>query len=152
MFDKFEVLMSWKLSWGLSFLLFGVSDGHIFFDFSNYCPFTSWQARHQPTARSSLWQTYQVLRCQWWVRLMLLISCIHKSFKTNSQKRMKTQEIELFGQGDGVLWSSLAPLRWHPILQRLTNLLTQKAPCSFVVIMHYHFPSSSQDFFFNAYI
>ena len=30
--------MSWKLSWGLSFLLFGVSDGHIFFDFSNYCP------------------------------------------------------------------------------------------------------------------
>ena len=41
MFDKFEVLMSWKLSWGLSFLLFGVSDGHIFFDFSNYCPSTT---------------------------------------------------------------------------------------------------------------
>ena len=39
MFDKFEVLMSWKLSWGLSFLLLGVSDGHIFFDFSNYCPY-----------------------------------------------------------------------------------------------------------------
>ena len=38
MFDKFEVLMSLKLSWVLSFLLFGVSDGHIFFDFSNYCP------------------------------------------------------------------------------------------------------------------
>ena len=33
MFDKFEVLMSWKLSWGLSFLLFGVSNGHIFFGF-----------------------------------------------------------------------------------------------------------------------
>ena len=33
--------MSWKLSWGLSFLLFGVSDGHIFFDFSNYCPYVS---------------------------------------------------------------------------------------------------------------
>ena len=32
MFDKFEVLMS------LSFLLFGVSDVHIFFDSSNYCP------------------------------------------------------------------------------------------------------------------
>ena len=108
--------------------------------------FTSWQARHQLTARSSLWQTYQVLRCQRWVRLMLLISCITKSFKTNSQKRMNTEEIELFGQGDGVLWSSLALLRWHPILQRLTNLLTQQAPCSFVVIMLYHFPSS-QDFF-----
>ena len=39
MFYKFEVLMTWKLSWGLSFLLFGVSDGHIFFDFSDYCPF-----------------------------------------------------------------------------------------------------------------
>ena len=38
MFDKFVVLMTWKLSWGLAFLLFGVSDGHIFFDFSNYCP------------------------------------------------------------------------------------------------------------------
>ena len=38
MFDKFKVLMSWKLSWGLSFLVFGVSDGHIFFDFSNYWP------------------------------------------------------------------------------------------------------------------
>ena len=38
MFDKFKVLMSWKISWGLSFLFFGVSDGHIFFDFSNYCP------------------------------------------------------------------------------------------------------------------
>ena len=38
MFDKFEVLMSWKVSWGLSFLLFGVSDGHIFFYFSNFCP------------------------------------------------------------------------------------------------------------------
>ena len=37
MFDMFEVLMSWKLSWGLSFLRFGVSDGLIFFDFSNYC-------------------------------------------------------------------------------------------------------------------
>ena len=37
MFDKFEVLMSWNLSWDLSFLLFGVSDGHIFLDFSNYC-------------------------------------------------------------------------------------------------------------------
>ena len=39
MFDKFEVLTRLKLSWGLSFLLFGVSDGHIFFDFSNYCPY-----------------------------------------------------------------------------------------------------------------
>ena len=39
MFDKFKVLMSWKLSWVLSFLLFGVCDGHIFFDFSNYCPY-----------------------------------------------------------------------------------------------------------------
>ena len=38
MFSKFEVLTSWKLSWGLSVLLFGFSDGHIFFDFSNYCP------------------------------------------------------------------------------------------------------------------
>ena len=38
MFDKFEVLMSWKLSSDLSFLLLGVSDGHIFLDFSNYCP------------------------------------------------------------------------------------------------------------------
>ena len=38
MFDKFEVLESWKLSWDLSFLFLGVSDGHIFFDFSNYCP------------------------------------------------------------------------------------------------------------------
>ena len=38
MFDKFEVLESWKLSWDLSFLLLGVSDGHIFFHFSNYCP------------------------------------------------------------------------------------------------------------------
>ena len=27
MFDKFEVLESWKLSWHLSFLLLGVSDG-----------------------------------------------------------------------------------------------------------------------------
>ena len=38
MFDKFEVLMS------LSFLLFGVSDGHIFFDFLlllDYCPYVS---------------------------------------------------------------------------------------------------------------
>ena len=26
MFDKFEVLMSWKLSWGPSFLLLGVSE------------------------------------------------------------------------------------------------------------------------------
>ena len=33
MFDKFEVLMSWKLSWGLSFLLFGVINGQIFLDF-----------------------------------------------------------------------------------------------------------------------
>ena len=39
MFDKFKVLMSWKISWGLSFLFFGVSDGHIFFDFANYCPY-----------------------------------------------------------------------------------------------------------------
>ena len=39
MFDKVKVLMSWKLSWGLSFLLFGVSDGHIFFDLLNYCPY-----------------------------------------------------------------------------------------------------------------
>ena len=38
MFDKFEVLMSWKLSSDISFLLLGVSDGHIFFVFSNYCP------------------------------------------------------------------------------------------------------------------
>ena len=38
MFNKFEVLESWKLSWDLSFLFLGVSDGHIFFDFSNYCP------------------------------------------------------------------------------------------------------------------
>ena len=38
MFDKFEVLESWKLSWDLSFLLLGVTDGHIFFDFSNHCP------------------------------------------------------------------------------------------------------------------
>ena len=38
MFDMFEVLESWKLSCDLSFLLLGVSDGHIFFDFSNYCP------------------------------------------------------------------------------------------------------------------
>ena len=38
MFDKLEKWMSWKLSRGLSFLLFGVSDGHIFFNFSNYCP------------------------------------------------------------------------------------------------------------------
>ena len=38
MFDKFEVLVNWKLSWDLSFLRLGVSDGHIFFDFSNYCP------------------------------------------------------------------------------------------------------------------
>ena len=39
MFDKFEVLVeSWKLSSDLSFLFLGVSDGHIFFDFSNYCP------------------------------------------------------------------------------------------------------------------
>ena len=30
--------MRWKLSWGFSFLLFGFSDGHIFFNFSNYCP------------------------------------------------------------------------------------------------------------------
>ena len=30
MLDKFEVLMSWKLTWGLSFLFFGVNDGHIF--------------------------------------------------------------------------------------------------------------------------
>ena len=36
MLDKFEVLMSWKLTWGLSLLFFGVSDGHIFFDFSKY--------------------------------------------------------------------------------------------------------------------
>ena len=42
MFDRFEVLMSWKLSWGLSFLLFGVNDGHIFFDLSNYCPCGFW--------------------------------------------------------------------------------------------------------------
>ena len=27
MFDKFEVLENWKLSWDLSFLLLGVSDG-----------------------------------------------------------------------------------------------------------------------------
>ena len=38
MFDKFEVIKSLKLSCGLSFLLFGISDGHIFFNFSNYCP------------------------------------------------------------------------------------------------------------------
>ena len=38
MFDKFEVLMRWKLSSDLSFLLLGVSDGHTFFDFSNNCP------------------------------------------------------------------------------------------------------------------
>ena len=35
MFDKFEVLMSWKLSWGLFFLLLGVSDGHIYSIFQN---------------------------------------------------------------------------------------------------------------------
>ena len=39
MFDKFEVLMSWKLSWGLSFLLFGVSNGHIFFGFQIIAPY-----------------------------------------------------------------------------------------------------------------
>ena len=33
MLDKFEMLMTWKLSWDLSFFLLGVSDGHIFFDF-----------------------------------------------------------------------------------------------------------------------
>ena len=38
MFDKFEGLVSWKLSWGLSFLLFGFSDGHIFFDFFKLLP------------------------------------------------------------------------------------------------------------------
>ena len=38
-FRAFEVLMSWKLSWVLSFLLFGVIAGHIFVDFSNYCPY-----------------------------------------------------------------------------------------------------------------
>ena len=39
MFNEFEVLEIWKLSWDLSFLFLGVSDGHIFFDFSNYCPY-----------------------------------------------------------------------------------------------------------------
>ena len=34
----FGVLISWKLSSDLSFLLLGISDEHIFFDFSNYCP------------------------------------------------------------------------------------------------------------------
>ena len=38
MFNEFEVLEIWKLSWDLSFLFLGVSDGRIFFDFSNYCP------------------------------------------------------------------------------------------------------------------
>ena len=38
MFDKFEVLMSWRLSWDLSFLLFGVSNWHIFFDFFKLLP------------------------------------------------------------------------------------------------------------------
>ena len=38
MFDMFEVLENWKLSCDFSFLLLGVSDGHIFLDFSNYCP------------------------------------------------------------------------------------------------------------------
>ena len=37
MFDKFEVLESRKFSLYLSFLLLGVSDGHIFFEYSNYC-------------------------------------------------------------------------------------------------------------------
>ena len=53
MFDKFEVLMSWKLSWGLSFLLFGVSDGHIFFDFSNYYPYMTFNdKRYQQSLQS----------------------------------------------------------------------------------------------------
>ena len=34
----FEVLLCWKLSWGLSFLPFGVSEGHTFFDFFKLLP------------------------------------------------------------------------------------------------------------------
>ena len=63
MFDKFEVLMSWKLSWGLSFLLFGVSDGHIFFDFSNYCPYM------KRFACTYIWQIYPLCSfiSDWWI-------------------------------------------------------------------------------------
>jgi len=36
---KFEVVIRLKFYGSLSFLLFRVSDGHFFFDFSNFCPF-----------------------------------------------------------------------------------------------------------------
>ena len=48
MFDKFEVLMSWKLSWGLSIVLFGVSNGHIFFGFQIIAPYFRRSLHHFP--------------------------------------------------------------------------------------------------------
>ena len=67
MLDKFEVWMSWKLCWGLSFLLFGVSDGHIFFDFSNYCPYAIKMSKGEGGRK----EVTKVKICDLWVHIQL---------------------------------------------------------------------------------
>ena len=60
MFDKFEVLENWKLSWDLAFLLLGVSAGPIFFDFSNYCPYVIAAGRVGTGGLSIIWLQYYI--------------------------------------------------------------------------------------------
>ena len=159
MLDKFEVLMRWKLSYGLSFLLFGVSDGHIFFDLLNYCPIATFFA-HQPTKSSQFpwliscvfvfyfknWNIFRFILEKIWIFACTIDPSLFRFF-ANTRNASTMQEVLLYIFMYYVLY---AELRGIFTLQGIVILLSLAAASSCCYIYRFMARSAIQNYSTNS--